>query len=203
MIENAENARISLRLVCLDDRVPLKGQLEEFAVQDPEPAALIGFLKVMEFSALCKRAASHFHIDDVDAITAASDPVQASLPAPGSGASKGRSRQCHLQKPLLQVARIHPVEIPARSLIAAAILKPINHDAYEAVATLEHLHHWIARAKETGIVAVDTETTSLDPMQAGLCGVSVAVAPGEACYIPCGHRLGDRLDLAAMLRLSS
>ena len=42
---------------------------------------------------------------------------------------------------------------------------------------------------------MDTETTSLDPMQAGLCGVSLAVAPGEACYIPCGHRHGDGLSL--------
>ena len=45
------------------------------------------------------------------------------------------------------------------------------------------------------MVCVDTETTSLDPMQAVLCGVSLAVAPGEACYIPCGHRPGDGLAL--------
>jgi DNA polymerase-1 len=57
------------------------------------------------------------------------------------------------------------------------------------VTTLARLDHWIARARELGRVCVDTETTSLDPMQAGLCGVSLAVAPGEACYIPCGHRL--------------
>ena len=72
------------------------------------------------------------------------------------------------------------------------LLKPIDHDAYETVTTLERLDHWIARARETGRVCVDTETTSLDPMQAGLCGVSLAVAPGEACYIPCGHRARRR-----------
>ena len=53
----------------------------------------------------------------------------------------------------------------------------------------------MARARAKGMVCVDTETTSLDPMQAGLCGVSLAVAPGEACYIPCGHRKGDGLQL--------
>ncbi|HEY6577789.1 MAG TPA: 5'-3' exonuclease H3TH domain-containing protein, partial [Rhizomicrobium sp.] len=58
LIENAENARISLKLVRLDDRVPLKSTLDDFAVRDPEPAALIGFLKAMEFSTLCRRAAS-------------------------------------------------------------------------------------------------------------------------------------------------
>ncbi len=50
-------------------------------------------------------------------------------------------------------------------------------------------------AREIGNVCVDTETTSLDPMQAGLCGVSLAVAPGEACYIPCGHGVREGLDL--------
>ena len=75
------------------------------------------------------------------------------------------------------------------------ILKPIDHDKYEAVTTLARLDHWIARAREIGTVCVDTETTSLDPMQAGLCGVSLAVVPGEACYIPCGHGLREGLDL--------
>ena len=49
---------------------------------------------------------------------------------------------------------------------------------------------WIARAHEAGLVAFDAETTSLDPLQADLVGVSLAVAPGEACYIPLGHRTG-------------
>jgi DNA polymerase-1 len=72
-------------------------------------------------------------------------------------------------------------------------MKAIDHDAYETVTTTTRLSEWIARACEMRAVAVDTETTSLDPMQAGLCGVSLAVAPGEACYIPCGHRAGSDL----------
>ena len=43
---------------------------------------------------------------------------------------------------------------------------------------------WIAAAFDAGFVAFDTETTSLDPMQAELVGVSLAIAPGRACYIP-------------------
>ncbi len=72
------------------------------------------------------------------------------------------------------------------------------------MTTEARLDHWIARARETGIVCVDTETTSLDPMQAELCGVSLAVAPGEACYIPSGHRKGDGLsfeDTGALTQL--
>ena len=39
-------------------------------------------------------------------------------------------------------------------------------------------------------MAIDTETTSLDAMQAGLCGFSLAMAPNEACYVPLAHREG-------------
>ena len=46
------------------------------------------------------------------------------------------------------------------------------------------------RAKDIGVVAIDTETTSLDPMKARLCGIALAVAPNEACYVPLGHRDG-------------
>ncbi len=56
--------------------------------------------------------------------------------------------------------------------------------------TVDRLKAWIARAHETGVVAVDTETTSLDPMTAHLCGFSLSVAPNEACYVPIGHREG-------------
>ena len=61
-------------------------------------------------------------------------------------------------------------------------------DKYPAVRTLADLDAWIARAYEAGVVAFDTETTSLDPIRADLVGVSLAVAPGEACYIPINHR---------------
>ena len=47
------------------------------------------------------------------------------------------------------------------------------------------------RAKDIGIVALDTKTTSADPMTAVLCGFSLAVADNEACYVPIGHRDGD------------
>ena len=49
------------------------------------------------------------------------------------------------------------------------------------------LQQWVERAVEAGTVAVDTETTSLNAARAALVGVSLAVAPGEACYIPLGH----------------
>ena len=49
------------------------------------------------------------------------------------------------------------------------------------------LEEWVARATSARCVAVDTETSSLDAMQAELVGVSLALGPNDACYIPLGH----------------
>ena len=172
LIENAENARISLRLVTLEDKVPLKEKPDEFAVHEPNPQDLIAFLKAMEFGSITKRVAAHFKIDDPDTISPA--------------ASVAHAPRLDLSAP------VKSGEAPAED---ARLRAPINRDAYVTVTTAKDLENWVARAFALGMVCVDTETTSLDPQQAGLCGVSLALAPGEACYIPCGHRRGDGLTL--------
>jgi len=178
LIENAENARISMKLVTLDQNAPIKEGVESFGVREPEAAPLIGFLKAMEFNSLTRRAASHFGIENPDLITADAVAVPSVKPSavpqpPAAPSSAGGA--------------------PGAIMDRGALMKAIDHDAYETVTTTKRLSEWIARAREMRAVAVDTETTSLDPMQAGLCGVSLAVAPGEACYIPCGHRPGGDL----------
>jgi DNA polymerase-1 len=60
--------------------------------------------------------------------------------------------------------------------------------SYELVTSLDALDGWIAAATKAGTVAVDTETTSLDPLRCLLVGVSLAVEPGRACYIPLRHQ---------------
>ena len=75
-----------------------------------------------------------------------------------------------------------------RAATAAVKAEAIDRTRYETVTTLERLEAWVAEAFSTGRVAFDTETTSLDPMQAELVGFSMAVAPGRACYVPLGHR---------------
>ncbi|MFQ5437621.1 MAG: DNA polymerase, partial [Paracoccaceae bacterium] len=62
---------------------------------------------------------------------------------------------------------------------------------YHCVRDAETLRDWLGRVYERGYVAVDTETTGLDEMRADLVGVSLAVEPGEACYIPLGHKTGE------------
>ncbi|KAB2895781.1 MAG: DNA polymerase I, partial [Dokdonella sp.] len=58
---------------------------------------------------------------------------------------------------------------------------------YELVTTPAQLAAWVERLRQAALIAFDTETTSLDPMQAQLVGLSFAVEPGAACYIPLGH----------------
>ena len=197
LIEQAEMARISKRLVTLEDKVKVKEDPGSFSTREPDPSSLIAFLKAMEFNSLIRRAASHYGIDDPDAIEAAHDPAQAKLPANASELPKKSIAPLPVEKSLLPSASGAPGAVMDRG----AMLKPINHDAYETVTTSARLDHWIARAYEVGYVCVDTETTSLDPMQAGLCGVSLAVAPNEACYIPCGHRAAEGLDLAGAAKI--
>ncbi|MGR3369366.1 MAG: DNA polymerase I [Sagittula sp.] len=67
----------------------------------------------------------------------------------------------------------------------------IDPAAYECVQDMAALERWIARAMDLGTVAVDTETTGLNEMLCDLVGISLAVAPGEACYIPLAHLAED------------
>ena len=71
---------------------------------------------------------------------------------------------------------------------------PCDHDGYETVLTDEALDRWVAVARHQGWVAVDTETTGTDAMACELVGVSLALHPNLACYIPLGHGAGDLLS---------
>ncbi|MDP2811737.1 MAG: DNA polymerase I [Rhodocyclaceae bacterium] len=61
-------------------------------------------------------------------------------------------------------------------------------DGYEAILDIAALDRWLAKIEAAPLTALDTETTGLDPMQARLVGISFAVVPGEAAYLPLGHR---------------
>ncbi len=58
---------------------------------------------------------------------------------------------------------------------------------YVCVTTPDALAEWIAAARSAGVVAMDTETDSLDAQRASLVGFSLATAPGRACYVPLRH----------------
>src|SRR5690348_2774210 len=82
--------------------------------------------------------------------------------------------------------------VPAAAELAAA------KQTYELVQDVAALDRWIASAFAKGAIAIDTETSSLDAVTADLVGVSLALEPGVACYIPVGHTSGapGALDLA-------
>ena len=82
-----------------------------------------------------------------------------------------------------------PITIPQSAAAGSSEppkLAAVDQD-YELVTTAESLARWMAEAKQAGVVAVDTETTSLNAAQALLVGISLATAPGRACYIPLRH----------------
>jgi DNA polymerase-1 len=175
LIEFAEQARISRDLVRLKDDVPDMISADALGVRDPEPATLLTFLRDMEFSTLTRRI---------------SEALGAEPPAPApaatvSASAKGGKAPTPGDKDATAAA-----ESPGAAVAKATALAkvPFDRSKYETVTTRERLEAWITKAYEAGRVAFDTETTSIDPMVAELVGFSMAVAPGEACYVPLGHR---------------
>ncbi len=72
--------------------------------------------------------------------------------------------------------------------------KQINKNDYHLITEPKEIDYWIKEAEEVGEVAVDTETSSLDPHQAELIGVSLSTKIGKACYIPIGHNSKKSID---------
>ena len=146
LIEFADQARISRRLVTLTVDAPVRGPFENFVVKAPEPEKLITFLEEQGFkSTLAKVKAD---------LTKAGYNVQEDTPMLAADDSREEA-------------------------------------SYVLVQDEVDLDEWVAAATEQGVIAVDTETNSLDSLNAELVGVSLAVnqpiAGARACYIPLGH----------------
>tara|TARA_B100000700_G_scaffold160493_1_gene177689 strand:+ start:7901 stop:10675 length:2775 start_codon:yes stop_codon:yes gene_type:complete len=70
----------------------------------------------------------------------------------------------------------------------------INSKNYKLISKDSDLDEWLKEAEEFGEIAIDTETTSLDPHQAKLVGISLSTKIGKACYVPLGHSKGNNLN---------
>ncbi|HEY0960602.1 MAG TPA: DNA polymerase I [Novosphingobium sp.] len=159
LIEQAEMARLSRVLVQLKEDCALPVALEDFKLGEIAPDPLAAFLSKHGFTSLLKRL--------------------------GLGAgSPGPATQLHPAKPVTPGAPVAPPEGNRQPLPA---MPAVDLDAYPCVQTREALREWIDRAFTARIVAFDTETSALDAMQADLVGVSLALGPNDACYIPLGH----------------
>jgi DNA polymerase-1 len=162
LIEQADMARLSRVLVQLKEDCELPIALDDFALTAIPPDPLAAFLTEHGFTSLLRRL--------------------------GSGAgSPGPNTQLHPARPVNAAA----VPAPQGTRQAQPDLPAIDLDAYECVQTAEALQRWIDRAFATRLVAVDTETSMLDAMRADLAGISLAVGPNQACYIPLGHGGSD------------
>ena len=98
------------------------------------------------------------------------------------------------EAPVITEAKAPPANAPAAA--DAPEMPPIDPANYTWVKSAADLAPWIAQARQRGWVAVDTETTGLNEMTCDLVGISLAVEPGQACYIPLAHRAaGGEADL--------
>ncbi len=211
LLDNADKARLSKKLVTLDDHVKLDVPIADLAVHEPDHKRLIAFLKAMEFNSLTRRVAEFASIDageiEPDARLGGRGAVasphgteagDATTAEPGDRARAERQSALTAAPPDLAApgrggTPSAPALTPqalAKARLDIAHAQKFDRSKYETVRSVERLNAWVQRARDLGLVAIDTETSSLDPMQAELCGFSLAVAPNEACYVPLSHRRG-------------
>ncbi len=201
LVQFAEQARISKKLVTLEDHVPVEHALDTFLVDEPRAADLIGFCKTMEFSSLMRRVASDLSADaaEIEAVPVEIRGWPPEGSAIGAAPAPAPARERVERKP-------DPQHEATKRVFAAVEEKPkisiaerlsdvaVNYDDYQAVIDKDGLERWVARINEEGQVALELQATAFDPMQAALAGLGLGVAPGEACYVPVGHRAGDGLN---------
>jgi DNA polymerase-1 len=171
LIEFADQARVSRRLVLLDENVPPPRPLDELRVREPDHQRLIDFLRAQGFRSIVSRVEMEMLKDGriadgagtpaASSATIATPAAKSPTPTPTTGAEEDRPAR----KTVLNVPEVR----------------------YELVQDADALRRWVERARETGVLAVDTETDSLTPATATLVGVSLSTEPGIACYIPLAH----------------
>ena len=76
----------------------------------------------------------------------------------------------------------------------------INKKNYHLITNLDQIDEWIKEAEESGELAIDTETSSLDAHQADLVGISLSTKIGKACYIPIGHKFKGCLKKETVIK---
>ncbi|WP_439923420.1 DNA polymerase I [Nitrobacter sp. JJSN] len=208
LIENAEKARISRQLVLLDDKVALDVPLDELAVQEPDARKLIAFLKAMEFTTLTKRVADYSEINasevEPDGKNASGTSSAAAKASSGTltGDLFGHGSDANVV-PARKATTAGDTQIKTPAALAAIRLEavrrlPVDRAKYETIRTLDRLRDWIARIENHGSFVVEALAPTIDPMQAELSGIALALAPNDACYIPLSHKqAGDSAGLFA------
>ncbi len=163
LIAYADQIRLSRTLVRLTCDAPAPEAIDDFVLRDPDPAVLSAFLELMEFRSLQRRV--------------------------GDGKTEAHNGQAFASqmRPAVPAAPVSSPRYAPQAVNADAPAQAFDHDAYHCIQTLEALDAFIARATLAGVVGFDTETDALSATHAGLCGVSLAIGPNDACYVPLTH----------------
>ena len=195
IIEFADQARLARQLVTLKTDVPLETGLDGLLLEPTDGPRLIGFLKAMEFNSLTRRVAEATNCDaaliepvnlDVEWGKSAHGPdLEAGSDVGGAPEASGNLQQ--EQKSGSDGAQENTPQLLAEKRKKEALTEKIDTTAYHTITDEAELKQWLDRAEEQGFFAFDTETTSLDPMQAELVGFSIGLKPGEAAYVPLNH----------------
>jgi DNA polymerase-1 len=202
IIAFADQTKISRELVTLKTDVPLDVDLDALVLEPQNGPKLIGFLKAMEFTSLTRRVAE---ATDTDASAVEPCHVETEWGADAHGpdvdvpakaadtAATGTDATAPAAAPAVDG---YTPKALADKRAAEATAQKIDTSAYTCIRDIATLKHWLAEAVETGLVAFDTETNSLDPMQAELIGFSLALVPQnskeiKAAYIPLQHKSGQ------------
>ena len=170
LIAHREQILVSKQLVTLMKTVPVEVPLDALGVREPDADTLLAFLTDMGFRTLTGRVQSSLAREGHVADQAMPGPTAgAGGPGPGPGAGPGAAA---------------PAGAGGAAAVAAA---PVDHGAYRTLTELADLEAYVARAASAGVVAVDTETDRLDSVAGALVGVSLALGPNDAVYVPLGH----------------
>ncbi|MBI0026088.1 DNA polymerase I [Bartonella sp. M0187] len=195
IIEFADQARLARQLVTLKTDVPLETGLDGLLLEPTDGPRLIGFLKAMEFNSLTRRVAEATNCDaaliepvelDVEWGKSAHGPdLEAGSDVGGEPDVRGNGQQ--EQKSDSDDSQENTPQLLAEKRKKEALTEKIDTTAYHTITDEAELKQWLDRALDQGFFAFDTETTSLDPMQAELVGFSIGLKPGEAAYVPLNH----------------
>lgn len=197
-----DQARLSQRLVTIRTDLPLPVPLEELRLRAPENT-LVEFFRRMEFGRLSRDAATAVEM------AAAHGPAGASPAAdPGNGAATDAAAVAAPPEAATPDPDFHPADLFAAAGSAAPastawINQPPPTDAdYRTVDTPAALEALVAELAAAGRpLAIDTETTGLDPMRAGLVGISLSNQGGRGWYVPVAHASGRNVKLPEVRRI--
>ncbi|HZY53339.1 MAG TPA: DNA polymerase I, partial [Reyranella sp.] len=186
--DNAENARISKRLVTLSKEVPVELPLDALARVPVEPGKLMPFLWAMEFVTVAKRLGALLEVNPEDW---QADPNLAAKPPEPVGFDNAQKAIARKERLAAEGKTGNALVLHAAEIADKIKAMPVDNAAYTTIVDEAALTALLKEIYLVGRVAIDAETTGLDNQKADLVGIAFSTASGSAAYLPLGHKQGD------------